>query len=168
MKVSRIDLMQLNYEEDVTMEHANAMPALQVAPVDDHDLPIPQRESAGAAGFDLRANTDGLVLAPGEQALVPTGYRWQLPPGWCGQIWPRSGLAVKREADRRAGLIDADYRGEVKALIRNEGREPLAIDYGDRIAQLVIVPYYLGEPVLANVLDETERGDGGFESTGRN
>lgn len=133
------------------------------------DLDIPERASEHAAGFDLRAAVDQpLVLAPGERALVPTGISVAIPPGYEGQIRPRSGLAVRHGISlvNAPGTIDADYRGEVQVIAINLGSEPFTIARGDRIAQLVIAP------VLAVVLEaveefgETARGSGGFGSTG--
>ncbi len=133
------------------------------------DLPLPAYETAGAAGLDLRAAIgEPLQLAPGERALVPTGLAMQLPEGFEGQVRPRSGLAVKHGITvlNAPGTVDSDYRGEVKVPLINLGQEPFAIARGDRIAQLVIAP--VTHAVLAEVaiLDPTQRGAGGFGSTG--
>lgn len=128
-----------------------------------HILP-PSRATAGSAGFDLRS-AETLCLMPGEQRMIPTGWKMAIPAGWCGQIWPRSGLAVRFEIDRRAGLIDEDYRGEVSLVLRNESPEPFAITANDRIGQLVILPYLKGEARIVEQLPPAERA-GGFGSTG--
>ncbi len=133
------------------------------------DLPLPAYETAGAAGLDLRAAiTETLVLTPGERALVPTGLAMQLPEGFEGQVRPRSGLAVRHGVTvlNAPGTVDSDYRGEIKVPLINHGDEPFPITRGDRIAQLVIAP--VTHAVLTEVatLDPTERGAGGFGSTG--
>lgn len=133
------------------------------------DLPLPERASAHAAGFDLRAAVEAPVeLAPGERALVPTGISLGIPPGYEGQVRPRSGLAVRHGIAlvNAPGTIDADYRGEVQVIAINLGSDPFTIRRGDRIAQLVIAPVIevALEPVAE--LEETARGAGGFGSTG--
>ncbi len=133
------------------------------------DLDIPERASEHAAGFDLRAAVDQpLVLAPGERALVPTGISVAIPPGYEGQIRPRSGLAVRHGISlvNAPGTIDADYRGEVQVIAINLGSEPFTIARGDRIAQLVIAPVLAVVLEAVEELGETARGSGGFGSTG--
>lgn len=136
------------------------------------DLPLPAYATAGAAGFDLRAAVpagETLTLAPGARALVPTGFAVGLPPGWEMQVRPRSGLAVKNGVTvlNSPGTVDCDYRGEVAVCLINHGAEPFAIARGDRIAQAVIAPAPQAGLVEADSLDATERGAGGFGSTGR-
>jgi dUTP pyrophosphatase len=131
---------------------------------------LPVRATAQAAGLDLRACLDApLTLAPGERALVPTGIAIALPPSHEGQVRPRSGLAARHGVTvlNAPGTIDEDYRGEVKVILVNHGREPFVVAHGERIAQLVVAPvaYVPVEEVAA--LDETSRGAGGFGSTGR-
>jgi dUTP pyrophosphatase len=134
-------------------------------------LPLPAARTALAAGLDLAAavpeNTP-LILRPGERALVPTGFAMALPPGFEGQVRPRSGLAVKHGITvlNAPGTIDADYRGEILVPLVNHGSEPFAIARGDRIAQLVIAPVVMARAVEVETLDETERGGAGFGSTG--
>lgn len=126
--------------------------------------------SARAAGFDLVAALDEpLELAPGDRRLVPTGWAVAIPPGFEGQIRPRSGLAHRHGVTltNSPGTIDADYRGEVGVLVINHGAEPFAIGPGERIAQMVIAPVIQAELVEVAELDDTGRGDGGFGSTGR-
>jgi dUTP pyrophosphatase len=133
------------------------------------DLPLPAYETDGAAGLDLRAAIDGtVVLAPGERALVPTGLAIELPVGFEGQVRPRSGLAVRHGVTvlNAPGTVDSDYRGEVKVPLINHGREPFAIARGDRIAQLVVAPVARVLLAEAAALTPTERGAGGFGSTG--
>ena len=130
---------------------------------------VPAAATLHAAGHDLTAAlTDDLVLSPGQRALVPTGLAIALPEGFEGQVRPRSGLAFRHGVTvlNAPGTIDADYRGEVKVLLVNLGDAPFVIQNGDRIAQLVVARY---ERVVfvEGPLDPTERGAGGFGSTGR-
>jgi len=132
------------------------------------DLPLPSYATAGAAGLDLRAAVRArLVVGPGERALVPTGLRIAVPPGFEAQVRPRSGLALAHGIvlPNAPGTIDSDYRGEVQVILWNAGPEPFAISRGDRIAQLVVAPVARVE-VEEATLDETPRGAGGFGSTG--
>jgi len=135
------------------------------------DLPLPRYETAGAAGMDLVAANpaDGpVVLPPMQRTLVPTGLVLQLEPGFEAQVRPRSGLAFKHGVTvlNAPGTIDADYRGEVKVLLVNLGSEPFIISRGMRIAQMVIAPVTVVEPVEVGEVDETDRAAGGFGSTG--
>ena len=133
------------------------------------DLPLPKFETALAAGADLRAALDAdMSLAPGERALVPTGFAMALPAGYEAQIRPRSGLAYKHGITclNTPGTIDADYRGEVKVLLINHGQDPFTITRGERIAQMVIAPITQPDFVSVETLDDTARGEGGFGSTG--
>ncbi len=135
------------------------------------DLPLPQPASLGSAGVDLRAAVAApVVLAPGARALIPTGLLLEIPPGFAGQVRPRSGLALHHGITvlNHPGTIDSDYRGEVQVLLVNLGQEPFTVQYGDRIAQLLL---HQVEPIVweeAATLRESERGSGGFGSTGRN
>lgn len=136
------------------------------------DLPLPTYHSAEAAGLDLIAALDWdhpLTLTPGARALIPTGLVLELPSGYEAQVRPRSGLALKHGVTvlNSPGTIDADYRGEVSVLLANLSSVPFEIRRGERIAQLVIAPVTRAE--LVEVLDvtDTERGNGGFGSTGR-
>lgn len=135
-----------------------------------HDLPLPAYETAGAAGLDLRAALpDGpLRLEPGERLLVPTGLVLELPVGTEGQVRPRSGLALRHGVTllNTPGTIDADYRGEVRVVLINHGREAFTVAHGDRIAQLVVAAVLQAEIVEATELSDTTRGAGGFGSTG--
>ncbi len=134
------------------------------------DLPLPEYMSEQAAGMDLRAAVEAPVtLAPGERALIPTGIRVAVPAGHEAQVRPRSGLAARHGVTllNSPGTVDADYRGEVRVVLVNHGREPFTVARGDRIAQLVIAPVarVAVEPVAE--LDETARGAGGFGHTGK-
>lgn len=143
--------------------------ALQVLPHGE-GLPLPAYETAGAAGCDLRAAlAEPMVLAPGERGLVPTGLRMALPEGWEAQVRPRSGLAIRHGLTvlNAPGTIDSDYRGEVQVALVNLGTEPVTIRRGERIAQLVVAPVSRARWQLVEQLDTTERGSGGFGSTGR-
>jgi dUTP pyrophosphatase len=134
-------------------------------------LPLPRYETGGAAGLDLvAANADGapVVIESLARALVPTGLVLQLPDGFEGQVRPRSGLAFRNGVTvlNAPGTIDADYRGEVQVLLINLGHEPFVVTRGMRIAQLVIAPVTRAALAEAARLDETERAEGGFGSTG--
>jgi dUTP pyrophosphatase len=135
-------------------------------------LALPAYQSAHAAGLDLLAAVpegSPLILAPGTHALVPTGLTIALPPGYEAQVRPRSGLAAKHGVTvlNSPGTIDADYRGEIGVLLINHGAKPFPIQRGERIAQMVIASVARVELVAAASLSATERGDGGFGSTGR-
>jgi dUTP pyrophosphatase len=135
-------------------------------------LPLPAYQSAHAAGLDLLAavpDDTPMILAPGKHALVPTGLIIALPPGFEAQVRPRSGLAAKHGVTvlNAPGTIDADYRGEVGVLLINHGEVPFTIRRGERIAQMVIAPVVEAELAVAAALSATDRGSGGFGSTGR-
>lgn len=133
------------------------------------DLPLPSYETAHAAGMDLRAAVEKPVtLAPGMRALVPTGIRIALPPGYEAQVRPRSGLAWRHGISmvNAPGTIDADYRGQVSVILINHGQEPFVIARGDRIAQMVVAPVTRVAWETVASLDATVRGDGGFGHTG--
>jgi dUTP pyrophosphatase len=127
---------------------------------------LPEYASDGAAGADLRAS-EALVIAPGGRQAVATGLRLSLPPGHVALVWPRSGLAVRHGIDTLAGVIDSDYRGEVRVVLVNHGSEPFRISPGDRIAQLLLQRVERACFSATPALDATPRGAGGFGSTGR-
>lgn len=132
-------------------------------------LPLPRYMSAHAAGLDLAADLEAaLDLAPGARALVPTGLVIAIPPGYEGQVRPRSGRAFAEGLTvlNAPGTIDADYRGEIRVLVVNLGQAPVRIGRGDRIAQLVVAPVARVEWVEVPMLESTDRGSGGFGSTG--
>ena len=136
------------------------------------DLPLPASASPGSAGLDLRAavpaDIEEIVLRPGERALIPTGLVLEIPPGWEGQVRPRSGLALRHGIGilNSPGTIDSDYRGEVGVILVNLGESPFPIRRGDRIAQLVFARVEPVEWEESESLAETGRGEGGFGSTG--
>ncbi len=138
-------------------------------------LGLPSYATPGAAGADVRANFPpgereaGIVLRPGERALVPTGIAMEIPPGFEVQVRPRSGLALKYGIMlvNSPGTIDSDYRGPLGVIVMNAGGGDFHIAHGDRIAQLVVAPVVQARFELAERLGETERGGGGFGSTGR-
>ena len=133
------------------------------------DLPSPAGASAGSSGSDLRAAVaEALVLEPGARALVPTGIRIEIPPGFEGQVRPRSGLAARHGVTvlNAPGTVDSDYRGEVAVVLVNLGTAPCTIHRGDRIAQLVIARVAAPSWEEVEGLSESERGAGGFGSTG--
>jgi dUTP pyrophosphatase len=127
---------------------------------------LPEYASSAAAGADLRASA-AVVIPPGGRAAVPTALQLQIPPGHVGLVWPRSGLAVRHGIDTLAGVIDSDYRGEVRVVLVNHGSEAFEIATGDRIAQLLVQRVERVRFVGAKHLDETDRGGSGFGSTGR-
>lgn len=132
--------------------------------------PLPAYESSSAAGMDLRADVkEAIVLNSLERALVPTGIYIELPHGFEAQIRPRSGLAAKHGVTvlNSPGTIDADYRGEIKVILVNLSSVPFTINNGERIAQMVVAAHQQVEWVEANELSETNRGAGGFGSTGK-
>ena len=134
----------------------------------DPDAPLPGYAKEGDAGLDLSAGTD-VVVEPGERALVPTGLAVAIPPGHAGLVLPRSGLASRQGLTlaNAPGLIDPGYRGEVTIAVVNLDRDdPVKIARGDRIAQLLLVPFRAVEPVAVDELPETSRGSGGFGSSG--
>jgi len=135
-------------------------------------LPLPAYETAGAAGMDLRAavpEDEPFTLRPGSRHPIPTGVAFALPPGFEGQVRPRSGLAAKHGVTclNSPGTVDADYRGEVKVILINLGEEDFVIRRGERIAQLIIAPVVQAVWSEVDSLEETVRGAGGFGSTGR-
>ena len=141
----------------------------------DQGLPLPGYESAGAAGADLRANLPeeqrqgGLFISPGARLLVPTGLRVAVPEGYEWQIRPRSGLAYRHGVTlvNAPGTIDADYRGPVGVLLINLGDADFPVRHGARIAQAVLAPVVRARFNAVDALDDTERGAGGFGSTGQ-
>ncbi|MBI1171483.1 dUTP diphosphatase [bacterium] len=141
----------------------------------DRSQPLPRYETPGAAGADLRANlapedrAAGLTLAPMQRMIVPTGIRVEIPEGYEMQIRPRSGLAVKFgiSLPNTPGTIDSDYRGPLGVALINLGSEPFLIRHGDRIAQAVVAPVRQARFEVVDSLGETDRGSGGFGSTGR-
>jgi dUTP pyrophosphatase len=134
-----------------------------------HDINLPAYATPQSAGLDLAAAVDAQIsLAPGAIAMIPTGLAIALPPGFEAQIRPRSGLAAKNGVTvlNTPGTIDADYRGEIKVILINHGKEPFTIERGTRIAQMVIARYEQVDWTEVETLDETARGTGGFGSTG--
>lgn len=132
------------------------------------DLPLPDYATAGSAGLDLRAALDATRdLLPGARALIPTGIRIALEPGYEAQVRPRSGLALRQGVTvlNTPGTIDADYRGEIGVILINLGNEAVAIARGDRIAQLIIAPVQR-ITWRETTIEDTARGEGGFGSTG--
>jgi len=132
-------------------------------------LPLPHYATRDSAGCDLRAAVvEPLVLAPGQRFPVPTGLRIAIPHGFEGQVRPRSGLALKKgvTVPNSPGTIDSDYRGELHVLLINLSAEPVTIERGERVAQLVVAPVVQVDWEVASSLDDTDRGDGGFGSTG--
>ena len=132
------------------------------------ELPLPQRATQGAAGYDFVCPVD-CELRPGETALIPTGMRAEIAPGWVLLLFPRSSLGFKHRLMlcNTVGVIDSDYRGELVVPLQNYGKEPYAVQPGERVAQLVVLPVCLLPVVEAEELSSTSRGTGGFGSTGK-
>ncbi|OIQ71656.1 deoxyuridine 5'-triphosphate nucleotidohydrolase [mine drainage metagenome] len=141
----------------------------------DRSQPLPSYETLGAAGADIRANLkpedreSGFTLERMHRVIVPTGIRVEIPAGFEMQIRPRSGLALKHgiTLPNTPGTIDSDYRGPLGVLLVNLGAEPYVVHHGDRIAQIVIAPVVQARFEVVDTLSDTQRGDGGFGSTGR-
>ena len=135
------------------------------------DIPFPTYATAGSAGMDLRACIDEPVTVPaGERAMIPTGLAIALPGAeWVALVYARSGLAIKHglAPANCVGVIDSDYRGEIVVGLLNSSKEDYTVEPGERVAQLVIMPVAQAEIVVTDTLDETQRGAGGFGSTGR-
>lgn len=142
---------------------------LKIQVINKGHQPLPQYATQQSAGMDLRANLEEPVtLRPMERRLIPTGLHIALPVGYEAQVRPRSGLALKKGITvlNSPGTIDADYRGEVGVLLINLSQEDFVVNDGERIAQMVIARHEQGEYVPVEVLDETERGEGGYGHTG--
>ncbi len=138
----------------------------------DSELPLPKYETRDAAGADIRAcmeNKNSTTIKPGQRVLIPTGLCFEIPSGYEVQVRPRSGLSLKTHllVVNSPGTIDADYRGEVKVILGNFGEEDEIIEHGDRIAQIVFSPITQATFEVVDDLSETERGAGGFGSTGK-
>jgi dUTP pyrophosphatase len=131
------------------------------------DLPLPEYQTAGAAGMDVRA-AENRTLQPGETALIATGFSMAVPPGYEAQLRPRSGLALRHGITllNSPATIDADFRGAVRVVLTNLGFEPFFVHRGDRIAQMVIAKVERAAVEIVTELDDTERGSGGFGHTG--
>lgn len=131
---------------------------------------MPTYGSDFAAGADVYAAIDEAVtIEPGETKLIPTGLAFEIPEGYAGFVYARSGLASKRNLApaNKVGVIDADYRGEVMVALHNHGRVPQKVDEGERIAQMIIAPFVTANFIFCDELEDTLRGEGGFGSTGR-
>ncbi len=142
---------------------------MKVRIVNKSSLSLPEYKTNGSSGVDLMANIDKpITLEPMERFLVPTGIFVEIPEGYEAQIRGRSGLAIKNGISLANGIgtIDSDYRGEIKVILVNLGKEPFVINRGDRIAQMVMIKYEKMDFQVVNALEETERGHGGFGHTG--
>jgi dUTP pyrophosphatase len=143
---------------------------VKVKPLSHYKGELPKYQSPAASGFDVRAQLDkSIILKPGERTLVPTALAFEIPTGYEIQARPRSGLAFKQGISivNTPGTIDADYRGEVKIILINLGQESIELQDQERVAQLVLCPVLQADFQVVEVLGETERGAGGFGSTGR-
>jgi len=126
---------------------------------------LPSRATPGDAGLDLYS-VEGVAVQPGDRLVVRTGVALEIPYGYAGLVWDKSGLAAKKGLKTMGGVIDAGYRGEILVVIHNLGSEPHAIAIGDKVAQILIQKVELPEVEEATILSEAERGDAGFGSTG--
>jgi len=134
------------------------------------NIELPKYETSGSSGMDLAANIDGQVkIDPGKSSIIPTGISLSIPKNFEVQIRPRSGLAAKNQISilNTPGTIDADYRGEIKVILINLGNKPFVVEKGARIAQMVLCPLVKAKLKEVKNLDETDRGSGGFGSTGK-
>ena len=144
---------------------------LKIKLINTSNNPSPSYSTALSAGVDLRANlTTAITLQPGERALIPTGLSIELPDGYEAQVRPRSGLAYKHGISvlNSPGTIDADYRGDIGVILINLGQEEFKVNHGERIAQMVVAPYTQVQFIESETLSETQRGAGGFGSSGTN
>ncbi|MFW5805171.1 MAG: dUTP diphosphatase [Bacteroidales bacterium] len=144
---------------------------MRVKIVNKSNNPMPEYKTAHSAGLDLRAFLEKpITLQPQARALIPTGLYIELPAGYEAQIRPRSGLALKQGITvlNTPGTIDADYRGEIGVILVNLSTEAYTIENGDRICQMIIAKYEQADMTEVNLLNETERGSGGFGHTGKN
>ena len=140
-----------------------------------HDLDVPKRSTEGAGGFDLPLLQDDVTIWPGDQVIAKTGWAVSIPKGFVGFVWPRSKWAIQYGLSVGAGVIDSDYRGEIRVVLQRVvtrdcsgfNPAPLRLYKGDRVGQLVIVPYLDWRSEIVNNLDNTIRGEDGFGSTGR-
>lgn len=136
------------------------------------DAKLPTYGSSGAAGADLYALIEGdpVVILPGETVMIHTGLAMAIPEGYVGLNFARSGLASKRglAPANKVGVIDSDYRGELMVALHNHGTQPQTIEHGDRVAQFLIMPVVMADFLEVDILDDTDRGSGGFGSTGKN
>ena len=131
--------------------------------------PIPEYKTEGSAGMDIAsASLKDIIIHPGETKLIPSNFILEIPKGYEGQVRPRSGLALEHNVTvlNSPGTIDSDYRGEVKVLLINHGKKDFTVKYGDRIAQLIISNCEQAELIISKNLSDTERGSGGYGSTG--
>lgn len=145
------------------------MTMLKVPIINESVNQLPEYQTAHSAGMDLRAHIEEtIILHPGERKLIPTGLKMALPEGYEAQIRPRSGLALNHGVTclNSPGTIDADYRGEIGVILINHGQEPFTLHPGERIAQMVVTPYSRVEWQVVDTLPESDRGKGGFGSTG--
>lgn len=143
--------------------------SIRIARVGAIMVPLPNYQTAGAAGFDLHAAlSEPVTLSPGARSLIPTGLAFEIPQGYEGQVRPRSGLALRHGISivNSPGTIDCDYRGEVAIVLINHGSEPFTVQPLDRIAQMVIAAVEHAQLVLVDSLSSTSRGAGGYGSTG--
>lgn len=161
----------LNFAPEFSFLYTNTRISMQIRIVNKSQHPLPAYETNASAGMDLRANlAEPVVLRTLERALIPTGLFIELPVGFEAQIRPRSGLAARSGITvlNSPGTIDADYRGEIKIILVNLSAEPFTVNNGDRIAQMIISRHEKAELIETEVLNESERGSGGFGHTGKN
>lgn len=159
----------MNSPGDFITEVLNNLEIIKIKKLSEKAI-VPARATEGSAGMDLCACIEeGITLKGGETALIPTGIAAQIPSGFGLFIFPRSGLSIKHGIGllNSVGVVDSDYRGEIKVGVINQISESYTIEPGERIAQMVLMPVALANTVVVDSLEETDRGDGGFGSTGR-
>jgi len=143
---------------------------LQIKVINKSNNPLPKYQTIASAGMDLHANLQKTIISqPGERKLIPTGLFIELPLGYEAQVRPRSGLALKHGITvlNSPGTIDADYRGEIKVLLVNHGKEEFEIEHSDRIAQMIIARHEQAEWIPVSEINQTDRGIGGYGSSGK-
>ncbi len=164
-----LNLKAILIDNTLFLLYNNRMNKVNIKCVASSGAVIPQYKTNGAAGADICALlSESVVIKKGERAMIPTGLFFAIPEGYEIQVRPRSGLAAKNGVTvlNTPGTIDSDYRGEVKVILVNLGTEDFTVNNGDRIAQIVVAPVTIGVFEQVTELDETERGSGGFGSTG--
>ena len=136
--------------------------------IGNHDLKLPTRGTCESAGLDLQSASNEQIIVPvNGRVVIPSGFAMKVPQNFVGLVWPRSGMAVKHGIDVLAGCIDSDYTGEIMVVLQNHGVQNYVVNYGDRIAQLLVLPAYLENCAEVDNLGVTLRGDNGFGSTGK-
>jgi dUTP pyrophosphatase len=168
-KIKQLGHLIESFTRDSVQKFLHSPVKVKVRTLDNFNGDLPSYETEGASGFDVRAQlTEAITLKSGERELIPTGLSFEIPKGYEIQVRPRSGLAIKKGLSmvNTPGTIDADYRGEVKVIVINHGKDDITINDQERISQFVVCPVVQAEFIANDDLSNTERGEGGFGSTG--